>query len=158
MVLSFLARHGFDAGTEILQHDGGCVTAGSAGHRSAGVSGGSGLIKPRDRHAMLRPSSHWTQSSGLRCIGGAGVIAATPVMRIHALQIHRTFHEARENFIFRQIGCEAAHVIKIRFRNFILQFVPLFVALFDIVGMKSQNAQGVHAQRARGSNLLCCSR
>src|ERR1700676_2991856 len=82
-----LVHNFFDRGAEILEHDGGGVAARTAGDRASRMRGGSGLVEPRDGHAMLRPAEHRAERTGLRRSGSSGVTTAVPVVRIHALKI-----------------------------------------------------------------------
>ena len=122
---------------------------GPSGDRASRIRRGAGLIQTGDRHAVLRPAGNRTQGAGLRRVLRSAVAGAVPVVRVHALQIERTLDDPRENLVVGQIGCEPPQVFQIRIGHLILDFVPVFRAFFQFVGLVADDLDGVHARGAR---------
>src|SRR5581483_11222132 len=145
--LTFLAHHRLDAGAEILEHDHGCVAAGGAAHRAARIGARSGLIQPRDGHAVLRPARHGTHGTGLGGILRPSVRAAVPEVRIHALKINGALDEFSEKLVGREAGAEPPQLLEVGLCHLLLDFIPVLRALLNVIGIPGDQLEGVHAGR-----------
>src|SRR6478609_6206975 len=85
--------------TKILEHDGSGITSRPARNRAPGMSRGTGLVEPRDRHAVLRPACGRPERRRLRGILRPTVTGAVPVVRISAFQVERALHHTGKNLV-----------------------------------------------------------
>src|SRR5437588_11469474 len=109
-----LLHYFLDASSEVLQHDRRRVSPGSSRNRSARMSRRPRLVQAGNRHSMLRPAQHGAHRTGLRRSRSAGMTSTVPVVRVHALQIKRTFDDTSENLVICQIGREPPQKFQIR--------------------------------------------
>ena len=109
------------------------------------------MIQAGNGHAMLRPAWNRPHPAGLCRILRAAVTTAVPVVRIHALQIERAFHNVRENFVVGKIGREAPQIIQICRGDLLLDLIPVPRPFLQVVGLEADDFYNVLARRrARG--------
>ena len=80
---------------------------------------------------MLCPTGHGTHDARLGRFQAASVIAAVPVVRIHALEIERSLDKAREYFVLGEIRCEALDIFEVFVGYLVLDLVPVLRALLS---------------------------
>src|ERR1700686_1060921 len=139
-----------NARSKIFEHHRGGLAARAASDRTPRMSRRARLIKARDGHAVLRPTGHRSHGAALRQARAAGVATTVPVVRIHALQIERTFDRARENFVICQICSEALQVFQIGVGNSLFDGVPVLQAFFQRIRLVGHHFYRMHpGRRAR---------